>query len=108
MTTEAEEHVTKAIEWLRKIDAGGGPGTQQAAALLDEMERLQKAPSSVKSEDDKRDAERYRWIRAHSYVERLDMADGIGIIHCGLGYQQTRPEFLDADVDAAMAYPVPK
>lgn len=46
------------------------------------------------------DAERYRWMRMHSWVEH----DSTNAIFFGPGANQTKPEILDKDIDEAMAY----
>lgn len=55
----------------------------------------------AKYEESARDAERYRWLRLHSYVERSQLSD-IAICY-GVGYTQERPDFLDDDIDKCMA-----
>lgn len=54
-------------------------------------------------ERDRIDAERYRWLREHSYVQ-----GDYGVpraIHFGAGFVQTKPELLDAAIDAARLIP---
>lgn len=47
-----------------------------------------------------RDAERYRWLRGHSW---LDVSLIKSVLNFGPGYNQTKPEELDAAIDADMA-----
>lgn len=52
-----------------------------------------------------RDAERYRWLRVHSWV---DTASAQPTIEYGNGFNQTAPEVLDNELDAAIAQQEPK
>jgi len=45
----------------------------------------------------RKDAGRYRWLREHSYKD----GDSYPMIKYGPGYHQTKPEILDAAIDAA-------
>ena len=49
---------------------------------------------------DARDAERYRWLREHSYMDTTDHND---CIWYGEGIKQSRPDILDGRIDAAIA-----
>jgi len=49
----------------------------------------------------RRDAERYRWLRMHATV-----SEG-GEVHFGSGFNQKKPELLDAAIDNSMRYPCP-
>ena len=46
----------------------------------------------------KPDAERYRWLRLHSFKAANGVSDQV--IHFGAGYQQQAPDILDAAIDA--------
>ena len=43
------------------------------------------------------DAKRYRWLRVHSW---LDASLTESVLNFGPGYDQTKPETLDAAIDA--------
>lgn len=45
-------------------------------------------------------AERYEWLRSHSWV---DISLIKSVLNFGPGYQQTKPEILDAAIDAELA-----
>ena len=57
---------------------------EQQAARIKELEK---------------DAERYRWLRGHSFGIYTGPDTRI---HYGAGFNQTKPESLDAAIDAAM------
>ena len=56
------------------------------------------APPSATDASVAKDAERYRWLRAHSW---LDTSLIESVLNFGPGYGQTKPELLDAAIDAA-------
>jgi hypothetical protein len=54
------------------------------------------APLYLHPSPDVRDAERWRWLRAHSWTRN-------GYIEFGPGFTQTTPEILDRAIDTAIA-----
>ena len=65
---------------------------QRLADLLDSDHLAEEAKRLA------RDAERYRWLRSHSFVDKDQIVYRDQIIF-GPGYEQTAPEILDARID---------
>lgn len=86
-----------AVEAIRAIT--GCPDVLAGErSLVDELESVAQAAAktfAAQPADVARDAARYRWLRAHSFLL------GASSVEFGAGFMQRKPELLDAQLDAA-------
>lgn len=80
-------------------DAPVGSIEELGERLLEWRARAMKAESALRSARNA-NAERYEWLRSHSWV---DISLIKSVLNFGPGYQQTKPEILDAAIDAELA-----